>query len=313
MRVTNTSLNCGRLSSEVDVAAANAARHDDYLARVNPIIVERFLTRIVKGNLLRCDPAPLGDNGFFYLSASPAVHGWRLPAMLPSSNGTTLVATRADARQKAIDDGHERAADTIMLGPSDPALTALVKGLRERVEPEMWQGAVLSDRSEREDYTLFVYECGITEGSEGPNPKQRQRKSTLSWLIRVSASGEARCVSWDTLPNLTPTQGPRSCSAPLGRRRSRASAGHRRSRQGVLPPCGTAQLLGRSTEEATAATPERFDRHDSRQSNEVGAEKQDQDDHRGPHRRGRDRCTGGLRRASQSRMGTHRCCSTRRR
>ena len=194
------------LSSEVDVAAANAARHDDYLARVNPIIVERFLTRIVKGNLLRCDPAPLGDNGFFYLSASPAVHGWRLPATLPSSNGTTLVATRADARQKAIDDGHERAADTIMLGPSDPALTALVKGLRERVEPEMWQGAVLSDRSAREDYTLFVYECGITEGSEGPNPKHRQRKSTLSWLIRVSASGEARCVSWDTLPNLTPTQ-----------------------------------------------------------------------------------------------------------
>ena len=194
------------LSSEVDVAAANAARHDDHLARVNPIIVERFLTRIAKGNLLRCDPAPVGDDGFFYLSASPAVHGWQLPATLPSSNGTTLVATRADARQKAIDDGHERAADTIMLGPSDPALTALVKGLRERVEPEMWQGAVLCDRSAREGYTLFVYECDITEGSEGHIPKHRPRESTLSWLIRVSASGEARTVSWDTLPNLTPAQ-----------------------------------------------------------------------------------------------------------
>ena len=193
-------------STKVDAAAANAARHDDYLARVNPIIVERFLTRIAKGELLRCERAPMGDDGFFYLSVSPTVHGWTLPTSLPSSNGTTLVATRADTRQKAIDDGHERAADTIMLGPSDPALTTLVMGLRERVEPEMWQGAVLADSSAREDYTLFVYECDITEGSEGHKPKHRQRKSTLSWLIRVAASGETRCVSWDTLPNLTAAQ-----------------------------------------------------------------------------------------------------------
>ena len=194
------------LSSEVDVAAANAARHDDHLARINPIIVERYLTRIEKGDLLRCDPAPLGDDGFFYLSVSPAVHGWQLPASLRLSNGRTVVVTRADARQKAIEDGVDRAADTIMLGPSDPALTTLVKGLRERVEPEMWQGAVLCDRSAREDYTLFVYECDITEGSEGHNPKHRPREGTLSWLIRVSDSGEPRTVSWDTLPNLTPTQ-----------------------------------------------------------------------------------------------------------
>lgn len=192
------------LSSEVDRPAANAARHDDNLARVNPIIVERFLDRIVKGKLLRCEPAAVENEGFFYLSASSEIHGWRLPAELPTSNGKTLVATRADTRQKAIDDGQERAADAIMLGPSDSALTVLVKGLRERVEPDMWQGAVLGDRSSREDYTLFVYECDITEGSDGRNPKHRPRRSALSWLIRVSPSGEARCVSWDTLPNLAP-------------------------------------------------------------------------------------------------------------
>ncbi|MXW97847.1 MAG: DUF3883 domain-containing protein [Acidimicrobiaceae bacterium] len=194
------------LSSEVDPAAANAARHDDHLARINPIIVERYLTRIANGNLLQCDPAPLGDDGFFYLSASPGVRGWQLPASLRLSNGRTVVATRADARQQAIDDGVDRAAETIMLGPSDPPLTTLATALRERVEPEMWQGAVLSDRSAREDYTLFVYECGITEGSEGRNPKHRQRGGTLSWLIRVSASGEARTVPWDTLPNLAPAE-----------------------------------------------------------------------------------------------------------
>ena len=192
------------LSSDVDVAAANAARHDDHLARINPIIVERYLDRIAKGNLLRCDPAPLGGDGFFYLSTSIADHGWQLPASLRLPNEKTVVATRADALQKAIEEGVGRAADTIMLGPSDPALMALVKGLRERVEPEMWQGAVLGDRSASGDYTLFVYECEIIEGSADANPVHRQRENTLSWLIRASASGEAHTVSWDTLPNLVP-------------------------------------------------------------------------------------------------------------
>ena len=190
-------------SNEVDVESANAARRDDYLARVNPIIVERYLSRIAKGNLLRCEPAPVADHGFFYLSASPDVNGWELPVSL-GANGTALVSTRADAREKAIDDdGHSRAAEAVMLGPSDPALNTLVRGLRERVAPEMWQGAVLSDKTARENYTLFVYECDVTEGSEGNTPKSQLLKNTLSWLVRVTDDGEARSVSWDTLPNLS--------------------------------------------------------------------------------------------------------------
>lgn len=181
---------------------ANAARHDDYLARVNPIIVERYLTRVANGKLLLCDKAPVGDDGFFYLSVPPSGHGWELPATL-GSDGTALVSTRADARRKAIDDDdHSRAAEAVMLGPSDPALTALAEGLRERVAAEMWQGAVLADRTQLESYSLFVYECDIIEGSQTHAARQRQRKSTISSMIRVLPSGEARCVSWDTLPNL---------------------------------------------------------------------------------------------------------------
>ena len=196
------------LSSEVDVTAANAALHDDHLARVNPIIVERFLKRIGQANLLRCEPAPMGDNGFFYLSTSSAVHGWQLPETLRLSSGKALVATNAVERQRALDEGHRRAADATMLGPSDLALTDLVKELRERVEPEMWQGAVLCDESASEHYTLFVYESDITEGTEGQGRKQKTRESTLSWLIRVgNGSNDARCISWDTLPNLTSVQG----------------------------------------------------------------------------------------------------------
>ncbi|MCY4369241.1 MAG: helicase-related protein [bacterium] len=191
------------LSSEVDVPTANAALHDDHIARVNPIIVERFLDRIESGGLLECHLAPIGDEGFYYLSASTAEHGWELPEALRPSNGSALVATRADTRQKAIADGHERAAEALMLGPSDPALTALVSSLRERVTTEMWRGATLGDESARTDYSLFVYECDIVEGSDGPSPRHRQRSSTISWLVRVDSTGLAQPISWDSLPNLT--------------------------------------------------------------------------------------------------------------
>ena len=192
------------LSSEVDVPTANAALHDDHIARVNPIIVERFLNRIESGGLLECRPAPIGDEGFYYLSASIAEHGWELPEALRPSNGSAFIATRADTRQKAIAGGRERATEALMLGPSDPALTALVSGLRERVTTEMWRGATLGDESARTDYTLFVFECDITEGSGGYSLRHRQRSSTISWLVRVDSTGAARLVSWDTLPNLTP-------------------------------------------------------------------------------------------------------------
>ena len=62
-----------------------------------------------RGTCCDANRLPLGDEGFFYLSASPALHGWQLPASLRLSNGRTVVATRADARQKAIDDGVDRA------------------------------------------------------------------------------------------------------------------------------------------------------------------------------------------------------------
>ena len=190
------------LSTRVDEAAANAACHDDHTARVNPIIVELFLVRIADGGLLRRSRAPVDDEGFYYLTASQAEHGWQLPEALHPSDGSALVATRADTRHKAIAGGRKRAADAVMLGPSDPGLAALIGSLRERVNPEMWQGATLYDESARDDCTLFVYECDIAEGSDSTDPRHRERTSTASWLIRVDGTGSARPVSWDTLPNL---------------------------------------------------------------------------------------------------------------
>ncbi len=225
------------LSSEVDAPAAYAALHDDHIARVNPIIVERFLDRIKSSGLMECKPVPIDDDGFYYLSASTAEHGWELPEALRPSNGSALVATRADTRQEAIANGRERATEALMLGPSDPALTALVSGLRERVTTEMWRGATLGDKSARTDYTLFVYECDITEGSDGNH--HRQHSSTVSWLIRVDSTGTAQPVSWDTLPNvapvpdLTPVRLPSTVAEAAAERADRAATEERDRRAEV--------------------------------------------------------------------------------
>ena len=237
------------LSSEVDVAAANSALHDDHTARVNPFTVEKFLDRIQTAALLKRDRVAIDKDGFYYLSASTAEHGWELPKALRPSDGRALVATRADTRRKAIADGQPRATDAAMLGPSDTALAALAEALRERVAPEMWQGATLSDKSARADYALFVFECDIAEGSDEPATRNRQRSSTSSWLIRVDSTGEARPVSWDILPNLAPAQNLDAVPlAPAVRDAATAAAvaaaDAERDRRGALLNIWVSQLTG---------------------------------------------------------------------
>ena len=191
------------LASGVDTDAADTARHDDRLGRVNPIIVERFLDRANTAGLIECKQAPIADEGFYYLTADPDVHGWRLPELFDTTAGAQLAATRSEARQQAIHAGRARAGDSTMLGPSDPALRALAEGLRGRLAADAYQGAVLHDETSTGDYTLFVYECDITEGVQRPGSRQQPRVSVCSWLIRVDADSPARVVAWDTLANLS--------------------------------------------------------------------------------------------------------------
>ena len=190
------------LSSKVDVDAANTARHQDRIARVNPVIVERFLDRAHKASLIVQNQGGDQRRGLLLHLRTARRSPVRHPRSARRQDGKALVATRADLRQNAIDDGVDRAADAAMLGPSDPAFTALVEAVRGCVSPEMWQGAVLFDRTVREDYTLFVYECDITEGAGSGH--RRPRPTARSWLILVDRSGQAHSVSWEILPNLTP-------------------------------------------------------------------------------------------------------------
>lgn len=182
------------LKSEVDQETADTARRDDHRARVNPVIVDRFLTRLEDADLLTRRPAPIGEDGFFYVTASA---GWELPDELKAtSKGDALVSTDAQAQQLATDQGIARASDAVILGPSRSAFRALVDRTRQRAGADMWRGASLVDITSSEDYMLFVYECDLHEGEPG-------RTRTVSWLIRSDTTAEARCISWESLPNLT--------------------------------------------------------------------------------------------------------------
>lgn len=192
------------LSSQVDVDAANTARHEDRIARVNPVIVERFLSRAEDGSLITLEKVPIRDEGFYYISEPPGRRRYGIAEALGASGHKALVATRADLRQQAVEDGNPRAAQSAMLGPSDPAFTAFVETMRDCVSPEMWQGAVLCDRTVQHDYTLFVFECDITEGAD--SSQRRPRPAARSWLVLVDQSGQAHRVSWEILPNLTPAK-----------------------------------------------------------------------------------------------------------
>ena len=213
-----------QLATEVDTAAADAARHDDRLSRVNPTVVERFLKRLTDAGLIGCKPTTITDTGFFYLDVHPDTHGWQLPEALRSGSGSTLIATSVKARQQAIAAGKARADDAIMLGPADPALRSLTEALRTRLATETYQGSVLTDATSRSDYTLFVYECDITEGAETDDRCQKPRTSVCSWLIRVNADNTAGTAAWDTLANLTAPATPPP--QPLNTQRSSAAATH---------------------------------------------------------------------------------------
>ena len=181
------------LKSAVDQDTADEVRRDDYRARVNPVIIDRFLNRLQDAGILNRRAAPVGD-GFFYISASP---GWQLPVELPTtSQGDALVSIDAEKHQSATDRGISRATEAVILGPSRSAFQSLVEKSRQRVAADMWRGATIMDRTSREDYTLFVYEGDLHEGIPS-------RTRTVSWLIRVNVAGEAACVSWETLSNLT--------------------------------------------------------------------------------------------------------------
>ena len=185
------------LQSSLDMDEAVASLHDDYLERINPFIVERYLRRLQAAELVSLEKSARADEGLWFLSLTSAV-AHELPASFkqPTAGEKHLVATRADA----IGEG-----SVVMLGPGDPAFGDLIRDtIRPTLAGALWQGGSLIDRHSTGDYELHVYEVVITEGDSTINAQEgqrplRERSKTLGYLIRADSSG-VRPVNWSTLP-----------------------------------------------------------------------------------------------------------------
>lgn len=180
------------LKSTVDVAAAVVALQRDSLERINPKIVEAFLTRQASAGLLNVAHHVAGA-GFFLVSrphgALPKEFGNAAQVLVASSGAAVADAIRAGAN----------VADAIRLGPGEPAFRALIATAAKEFTPALFRGASLRDPTCVTDYDLFCYEAEIVEAAG-------RRRSSWPFLVRVDSTGATHC-RWEALANLEPDGG----------------------------------------------------------------------------------------------------------
>ena len=184
-----------QFNTPVDLLAAVRAIQNGELERINPHVVEWFCTRLRDAGLIGFTPSSLASDlgGLFNLGGSRTFE----PSTLLKPTGAekaTLVATFADARTKAVEQGSIQAGAAVLLGPAEEPFRQLATDTFARLRPALMRGATLQDPTGIADYTLFLYETQVHDGSRG----------TISWyhLIRSDRTG-ARIVPFEMLANLT--------------------------------------------------------------------------------------------------------------
>jgi len=176
------------LKSSVDVTWAVAALQRDALERINPRIVEAFLTRQAAAGVLDLSPHAAGT-GLFMLSRHD---GAALPAELGGER-RVLVASSGDAILGAVRAGAD-VSSAIRLGPGEASFRALVNTANRELASALFRGGALRDPTSVTDYDLFCYEIEIAEAGA-------RRKSWWPCLVRVDETGASRC-RWEALANL---------------------------------------------------------------------------------------------------------------
>lgn len=175
------------LRSAVDVTQAVAELQRETLERINPQIVEAFLTRVGAAGLFKVSAHAAGP-GIYVLASGKR----QLPRQLGSTS-QVLVGTSAHALESARAAGAELSG-AFALGPSQPGFNEVVAAAADQAGPALFQGGRLRDRTSITDYALFVYEAEVTEfGGE--------RRTTWPFLVRADDTG-ARPLRWEILANL---------------------------------------------------------------------------------------------------------------
>ena len=182
----------------VDAHAALTLMQDDLLERINPAIVAEYLNRLAKANYLTVQPTAHGVDGILALHRAAG-----LPTSLRETPGSGPVRAATIATSGDVLDEARRAVPVggiTILGPGEPAFTDLIEATTTEFDPDLYQGGSANDITSITGYDLYAYTATFTESGG---------KKTTRWasLIRVDPDGSVRRVRWETLANLTPTDG----------------------------------------------------------------------------------------------------------
>ncbi len=180
------------LATTVNIAEAIRRRNAEALERINPAIVEEYLHRLHRADVLSVVKTAAGD-GILRIAGQPA--------SLPPAFGykpNALVATSGKALKDAQGSGASL-SEVVTLGPGEPSFNELVGYACTDLEADIYRGGLVTDPTTIADYELFAFHGSMADAD--------QRRST-PWaaLIRVDDIG-ARRIAWETLANLVPGTG----------------------------------------------------------------------------------------------------------
>ncbi len=196
------------LASQVDAMAALTLLQSDILARINPAIVESYLTRLHLAGVLRAQATAAGE-GIFLLKSTGA-----FPPGL-GGGSQSMVATSSDALR-----AHALTVDTgnvLALGPGEPAFGALITLADMVLAPDVFRSGAADDPTSVTPYDLFAYEAVLSEAGG-------KRNNAWAALIRLDDTGQAYPVRWETLANLVPTDQPGTTVHPAREDQARRAA-----------------------------------------------------------------------------------------
>ena len=183
------------LTTTVDVGQAIAGVHQQRLNKINPHVVERYLTRLDHAGLLHLVRSSVADQGLWYVK--PAALD---PLPFGSTHGT-LIATSGDAKRSAVRQGAASAEKAISLGPNDEAFRDLANEATRHFQADLYQGGSLRDPTALTDYRLYSFTVSVHQGRTVTQPQGWRHDTRWSYLVKADDVG-FRVVPWEILANL---------------------------------------------------------------------------------------------------------------
>ena len=189
------------LATKVDIGRSIASINQQRLDKINPHIVERYLTRLDRAGLINLALSAVADRGLWHITP-----GGLGPLPFGTASGA-LIATSGDAKRDAVRQGAISAEQAIPLGPNDEAFRDLVAKAAQQLHPDLYQGGALHDPTSITDYRLYCFVVSVRQGRTTAQPSTWRHQTHWSYLVKVDAAG-TRVVPWETLANLEAADSP---------------------------------------------------------------------------------------------------------